>query len=317
MNRFIAFSFVLFIFFSPAYWAQNLIDNGGFESYTSLPNNTMQSNLCVGWSKCNQGGGGTPDYFHTDATGLVQLPHSFYATINPHGGNAIMGIIAYHEVSSDYREYISHALNSPLVVGAAYQLSFWISNGQYNGNYGGSGSNQLGVSFTMAEPQQSGSLPLNSITPQLVGNTILYDTNWVQINYTFYPDNAYQHITIGNFQNNANTQILNVENNPIDIAYYFIDDISLTRIEENVGLAEISSAPASLIYVQDSQSIAFSGPEGPQEKAVIYNQEGRQMLSLQLKGQAIIDVQNWPNGIYFYKLSSIGSEDSFGKIVKY
>jgi hypothetical protein len=277
----------------------------------------MQSNLCVGWSKCNQGGGGTPDYFHTSATGLVQLPNSFYATINPHGGNAIMGIIAYHEVSSDYREYISHPLNSPLVVGTAYQLSYWISNGQYNGNYGGCGSNSLGVAFTMTEPQQTGTFPLNSSLPQLVANSIIYDTNWVQITYTFYPDSAYQQITIGNFQNNANTQILNVENNPIDIAYYFIDDVSLTRIDDNVGLAAVPSAPVRFIYNQNTQSISLTGTEIPQENVEIYNLSGKKMWCKPLLDSEIIDIQSWPKGIYFYRFISKNAASQGGKFVKY
>ncbi len=296
--------------------AQNLIDNGGFETYTALPNNVMQSNLFVGWSKCNQGGGGTPDYFHTNATGLVQLPNSFYATLNPHSGNAAMGIIAYHGVSTDYREYIAHQFNSPLVVGAAYQLTYWISNGQYNGNYGGSGCNHLGVAFSLSEPQQNSTLPLN-ISPQFTTNSVLYDTNWQQLSYTFYPDSAYQYIVLGNFQDNANTQIQNFENNPIAIAYYFIDDVSLTRIDDNVGLAEVPSAPVRFIYDQNTQSISLTGTEIPQENVEIYNLSGKKMWCKPLLDSEIIDIQSWPKGIYFYRFISKNAASQGGKFVKY
>ncbi|MEN9994316.1 MAG: hypothetical protein RL762_973 [Bacteroidota bacterium] len=314
MSRYLYF---ILLFLSPETWAQNLVENGDFETYSSLPTNVMQSQLCTGWSACSQGGGGTPDYFHLNGLGLVQLPNSFYATISPHGGSAIMGIIAYHGVSTDYREYISHSLSSPLVIGATYTLSCWLSNGHYNGNYGGSAANHLGVALTMNEPQQLGTTPLSTITPQLEESSLIYDTNWTQLSYIFVADSAYEHLVIGNFKNNANTTVQNIENHPIELAYYFIDDVSLIRVEGSAGLTSNVSSKLRLVYHPDAQLLYLTGDSTNEYLLQISNLEGKLQPEIDLSETKTCSIQHLPSGVYFYKLSSKDAPILYGKFVKY
>lgn len=298
-------------------WSQNLIDNGDFESYSSLPTNVMQSNLCVGWTKCNQGGGGTPDYFHTNGTGLVHLPNAFYATIQPHSGNAIMGIIAYHGVSTDYREYIAHALSVPFIVGQTYELTYFVSNGVYNGNYGGSACNNLGVAFTMGEPQQIGTSPMSFISPQLVENSLIYDTSWTQLNYTFVADSAYDHIVLGNFQSNTNTQIQNIENNSIDLAYYFVDDVSLVRVTSNVGLSSSAMTNTNCYVDLERQIVHISCPNGKANKFIVTNEIGERILEKNIYQDEDLDMEHWPKGMYFYRFLDEGTLIESGKFFQF
>ncbi|MFM6935897.1 MAG: T9SS type A sorting domain-containing protein [Flavobacteriales bacterium] len=285
-------------------WSQNLLDNGDFESYSTLPSNVMQSNLCVGWSKCNQGGGGSPDYFHTNGTGLVQLPNSFYATIQAHTGNACMGIVAYHGVSTNFREYISHPLSSPLVAGQTYHVSFYVSNGKYNGNYGGCGSDQLGVAFTMNEAQQSGTSPMSNLQAQFVQTGILYDTLWQEIQFTFVADSAYQHLVLGNFQSNGNTLVQNFENSAIETVYYFLDDIVVTRVENSASIVTNTNADAPLFYSVEQQTIAFfQDQQGEQTRLTICDLQGKKVWEQDFTHSESISVQTWNPGLYFYQLT--------------
>ncbi len=309
--------FLLFLLPQARLFAQNLINNGDFESYSSLPTNVMQSNLCVGWTKCNQGGGGTPDYFHTNGSGLVHLPNAFYATIQPHSGYAIMGIIAYHGVSTDYREYIAHALSTPLIVGQTYELTYFVSNGMYNGNYGGSACNNLAVAFTIGEPQQIGTSPMSFISPQLIENSLVYDTSWTELNYTFVADSAYDHIVLGNFQSNVNTQIQNIENNSIDLAYYFMDDVSLVRVTSNVGLAT-SNMNKTMCYVDwERQNFHITHSNGNSCKLMITNESGGCFLEKSIHQDQDLHIEHWPKGMYFYTLMDESSIIETGRFIQF
>lgn len=67
--------------------AQNLVPNNGFETYSALPTGVAQTNLSTGWTSGT--GSGSPDYFHTSGSGLVQLPNAYFGTVNPYAGNAL------------------------------------------------------------------------------------------------------------------------------------------------------------------------------------------------------------------------------------
>lgn len=305
-------TFVLFACL-PICFSQNLIGNGGFENYSSLPTNVMQSDLCIGWSKCNQGGGGTSDYFRTNASGLVQLPNSYYATLNPHSGEAVMGFISYHGTSTNYREYLSHALSAPLSVGQLYQVSFFLTNGVYNGNYGGCGSNQLSISFTTSQVSQIGTGPIQGITPQFTLPTIFYNEDWQNFTFNFIADSAYQYILIGNFSDNAATLIQNFENSPIDIAYYFIDDVAVYANLEN-GISETTLAKEKIFYNPFNHSIRFkeTGTSGPIR---FYSSDGKLIANFEITDQKFESTIDWQPGVYFYKAENDKIKSIYGKII--
>ena len=292
------------IFLVNSTWAQNLLDNGGFESNGSFPTNVMQSDLCTGWSKCNQGGGGSPDYFHINGSGLVQLPNSFYATISPHGGSAIMGLITYHGLSTNFREYLSHALNSPLVVGATYNVQFYLSNGMYNGNYGGCGSNHFGMAFSTNQCQQIGTSPMDFMIPQYSDNAIFYHSDWQQVNFSFIADSAFQYLTIGNFTSNANTLIQNVENSPTEIAYFFVDDIQVVRAEETTGVESQEKSTTSFLFCLEKNQLTCMGIDDADNDLIISDALGRFVFEKKHLSNGKIDLSNLPSQHYFYRFAN-------------
>jgi len=295
--------------------AQNLIDNGGFETYTALPTNVMQSNLCSGWSNCNQGGGGSPDYFHTGGSGLVSLPNSFFATANPHGGNAIMGLIAYHGISTDFREYIAHSLSTPLLVGHTYTVSYFVTNGQYNGNYGGCGSTNLAVAFTTSEPLQNTTGPISGIIPQHIHSTVLYSTDWQAVSFTFVADSAYQYLTMGNFKDNNSTQVQNIENASIETVYYFIDDISVVEENGHSMLNELHSNIASVVYDINSKSLKLESNLLGSIKFELITINGTKLKTVVFQDDIEIDISSYPSGTYFYQLEEAYNSNQTGKLI--
>ena len=206
-------------------FAQNLVSNPGFESYSALPNGAGQYNLAMGWGNCL--GGGSPDYFSTLGSGLVQLPNCFVGNVSAHSGDGCMGAALYYYSPPDFREYLSSQLISPLVPGQAYQVNFYVTNGITSGTYGGGGIDMISAAFSTQPLTQSGSGPI-PVVPQVTYGTIFYSYTWQFISMQFVADSAYQYITIGNFADDASTAYQQFDPCPNFGAYIFFDDIEVT-----------------------------------------------------------------------------------------
>lgn len=226
------------IFISSVGIGQNLVNNPGFESYSMLPSSYAQWNLATGWSNC--GGTGSPDYAHMLGTGPAILPNNYFATVYPHSGDAIMGFILWH-YSGNFREYVSTSLTSALVPGQTYDVSFWITNGGFNGAYGGFACDQMSVAFTTSQPVQAGSGYISSVTTQYTYPGILQDSLWRFISFQFTPSQAFTYITFGNFTDDASTTLTQYGSSPFNAAYYFIDDIEV-KLSNTLPVAIFAAA---------------------------------------------------------------------------
>ena len=215
-------------------FGQNLVQNGGFENSSGFPNSTGQWPLATNWSNANSSTA-SPDYLHTNGSGLVQLPNSVFGTVSPYLGNAVMGLCMLYPSSPNFREYISQHLSTPLTVGSSYTFSFYISNGTPV-NYGGVGVNNVQVDFSVNPINQLSSSPLG-YTPLLSTGTMIYSNNWIPVSFTFVATAPYAYFAIGNFMNDANTVYQQFDPATNLVAYYFIDEVSLTLNNNNISIA--------------------------------------------------------------------------------
>ena len=205
--------------------AQNLVSNEGFETYSALPNGVGQYANAIGWNNCN--GGGSPDYFHMNGSGQVDLPVCFIGTLYPYSGDGIMGFSPYYQGSSEFREYVSSELTSALIAGNSYSVSFYVTCGINSGAYCGQGIDKLSVAFSVGQLTQPGSGVIPFVNPQWTTPGILYDTAWEQITFQFIAADAYDHITFGNFVGDASTNVQTFVPASFPGAYYFIDGIEV------------------------------------------------------------------------------------------
>ena len=210
--------------------SQNLVNNPGFETNSGCPTGPCQWNRATGWNNINGGAGcgsyGTPDYFHTCGGGFSHLPYNGYLTCNPHGGNAVMGFLTWSgSLSSNWREYVSQQLLSPMMIGQNYTVSFWICNA-FNPYYGG-GSNHIGLDFHTA-PHTQAVAGVVSLVPEYEIPGVFFSNSWVNFTFNITPTAAWQYITFGNFYNDASTTAQVFDAGAAYFrAYYFIDDISI------------------------------------------------------------------------------------------
>jgi hypothetical protein len=222
---------LLFFFLSTiSLGAQNMVPNGGFEDYDSIPGNSGEWYKCKSWNNLSfepDWPYGTPDYLSTKGENKARLPDCVFGHVVPHSGHGIMGFCnSYKETETDFREYVSNRLMMPMVVGNSYTVSFWVTNGEFNlrSCYG---SDHFGVMFSDSLPVQMQHEAIGGV-PQYEYQGELWSTTWKHIVFTFVADKPYEYITFGNFYADAETSCsLYGEDASQYGSYYFIDDVEI------------------------------------------------------------------------------------------
>lgn len=260
---------IIFLTFSTLLTAQNLVGNPGFETFTSLPNAYGQYARASGWTNC--GGSGTADYYHTSGT----TPTGF-GPMSPHTGGGQMGFLTRHSTASVAMEYVCRTLNSAMLVGQTYEVSFFLTRGTGAGLYPSSTGN-IGAYFSIGLPVQPGTAII-PVTPQVEQVAIVNVTNtWQQVSLTFTPTAAFNSISIGNFRTFASTPFINGDGR----AYYYIDDI----VVRPIILLDLGQLTFNAKKLDEDKSLLLWHFERPSE-----------LLS--------IDIQRSANGVEFDNIAS-------------
>ncbi|MBK8339860.1 MAG: hypothetical protein IPK99_07605 [Flavobacteriales bacterium] len=212
--------------------AQNLVNNPGFETYTTPPNNYAQICRATGWSSPSGAcslvvGTGSPEFYHTAGTGGAKPPATYWANLMPHSGGGMSAICPWYWTNTNFREYIRTFLAAPLVVGQTYEVSFWLTNGV--SSIHPYGVDHIGVAFSMAPLVQ---VLGNQIvyTPQVELPGVIYSTTWQFHSMTFVATQPYQYVCFGSFVpwGAMTYQYLGASGNSGSL--YYIDDITVQAV---------------------------------------------------------------------------------------
>ncbi|RYM34650.1 hypothetical protein ERX46_04550 [Brumimicrobium glaciale] len=251
---------LVFMFVSISSNSQNLIPNGDFETYTSIPTSLSQPYLATGWNNVNGvyiGQVATPDYLHTSGyMGVTML-----GTGMPNNGAGQMGMITYSYSHQNSREYISRQLSSTLIIGQEYEISFFLTQGQaiHTGN-----SDNFGVHFSeqqLVQPDIQNIPAAIPVVPQVVIPGILTIPDfWQQYTFTFIANNTSNYITIGNFALDANTAKTGVGD-----AYYFIDDVELIPLPtlQIHGDISLCTGDSTTLTVANGTALGWADSSNP------------------------------------------------------
>lgn len=228
------------ILFSFTSFAQNLVPNPSFENtdvnFCGIMSNTDFNSTNTDWITP---GYGSPDLYYTsinDSCFNFQPNSNYPGPIGikgsqlPRTGQMMAGFGTYSIQGMEQREYVQVPLSSPLVVGDIYLVECYVSLAD-SVEFA---SDQLGMLLSSQVVTQPNNLVINS-SPQIQFNGMITDVqNWVLITDTIVATEAFQYLTIGNFNSDANT---NLQANPTYSskpgtygAYYFIDDVSVTHM---------------------------------------------------------------------------------------
>lgn len=293
--------------------SQNLIQNGSFENYTNIDcggggfdNYSMVGTPHVvnNWYSLN-----SPDYFNSTCNpGGFNVPYSYFGNAYAKQGNAYAGFILFAG-NYETKEYIHQQLSAPLQAGGIYCLSFYVSRADGITH----AIKNIGAYFSVSTPTLFSNYYVNA-TPQVSNQSgfITDTTTWTEIQGCFTAVGGEQHITIGNFNSNVNTDTVfvgcvNQTPATVKYAYYYIDDITLID-QTTVGVNELNvSTKINLFPNPNNGLMQLDYSLGGYEKAELklYDVTGKLIFEKNIvnnEGSLIISEQNLYNGVYFYHI---------------
>jgi len=267
----IAVAFICSVFIGMGQSNDNLISNGSFESVNKEPKKLGNIENALGWYSPT---GSRADLFvETKKTPIIATPSNQFGTENPKEGSNYAGIVTFSHNNKVPRSYISTKLELPLKKGEQYCVQFYISLAEASAY----ASNQVAAHFSQKAFA-------SEAKDNLIAKTSIVDAEnrifaavfgWDKICGIYTAEGGEKYITIGNFTSNEHTKNAKVKKDsknkitPIPAAYYYIDDISVVRLEED----EICDCSSTIIDPMDAfskivyqKAINFTNEMGLAEK---------------------------------------------------
>ncbi|MFZ1660042.1 MAG: T9SS type A sorting domain-containing protein [Flavobacteriales bacterium] len=223
--------------------AQNLVPNGSFEDTVNCDVSTQCSLLkAMHWYNANWGT--SPDVWDVDldrSCGYPMDPSNpeEIGFLNAQDGTRYAGEYFWDGPGNSGNEYAMVQLTEPLVAGQAYRMSLYYSLSNF-----ALAVDHIGVWF--GTDSLHGNTPgrLDEV-PQLklrdpLHTYLTVDDAWVQLTDTLVAAGGEQWMVIGNFDEADSINGITVHPGNYLIAYYFFDNISLTRVSD-VGIDEVKT----------------------------------------------------------------------------
>lgn len=189
---------------------QNLVPNGGFETYLNCPHQDNLLKEATPWYNPNRA---TPDFYHQCyQTGQMSLP--------PHSGQGI-GRLFFDQ---GWAEYLGVRLKKPMIADNCYYFEMYIAT-ETPGKYL---TETLGAYFS-TDSLTSSTTDLFPVRPQILDGRPKADVaflQWQRVSGTLIAKGGEKYLTIGNFYRL-----------PGFLGYYnlFFDDISVLPIAVDLG----------------------------------------------------------------------------------
>ena len=291
----------------------NLVPNNSFENFTYCPDDASLIDSVPSWFNVDYSLS-SADYFNACAGSTLLsygVPQNWLGFQNANSGDAYAGIFAYnYGTNSNYelREYIETRIDSTLIEGRIYCVSFYVSlTIPPLLTYNKVAISEIGMYLSdsiILGPSTS----LLTLSPQVFSlpGVYLNDTsNWIEISGTYIAHGGERYIVIGNFKPYGQTDTIGVVNTSslLNQAYYFIDDVSVVDCTGQ-GVGEIGDDGGLDIYPNPagaSLTLTLSKGEGIRQ-VKIFDVLGKEVLSQKLLNQnskeVSVDVGVLVSGVY-------------------
>ncbi len=226
--------------------AQNLVTNPSFEitnSNCTLATEIFDTDLYGTWDNgdddLSSDSCSSPDLFTACNLYFTNVPNAITGFQHAHSGSRFVGLITYVDGAGDenYREYIQGRLTQPLMADSYYHVSMYVSLA----DSALFATNNLGIHFTSTHISRN-TCPAftNSILkvpPHLNFSGVITDTSdaWYQLEWNYKASGGERFFMIGNFLNFNHTTVIPTGFHsglwpPLNVSYYYIDDVSITQI---------------------------------------------------------------------------------------
>jgi hypothetical protein len=184
---------------------------------------------CVSWFAPTTG---TSDYYTVCVTGpnTPSVPVNNFGVQSPRTGNGYCGFILY-SAAPDYREYVETPLTSPLVANVTYTVKFYVNLADISNR----SIDRIGAYLSVGPVGPIANYAPLPYTPQVEspsGNFLTDTVNWMLVSGTYTAAGGEDHITIGNFHDDASTAYQLGPGNWPGGSNYFIDDVSVEFVPQ-------------------------------------------------------------------------------------
>jgi len=267
----------------------------GLFSQTNLVPNPGFENFITGDTFCNAGyindtppwinpTGASPNCFKSccwnQGWAIPQNAFGFQYPFNGIG-YAGFGVYTLSTILPNGREYIQVKLLDSLKENIKYLVKFYVCLADSE-KYA---TDDIGLYFsdTAIYKDVFDHSPFSSFIPQIEntqGNIITDKENWTLISGIYIAQGGEQYITIGNFYDDANTDTLFVGGGNIyNESYYYIDDVSVTLIEDSVPSENTLIIPNAFTPNSDGYNDYFKikGQNIKELHGIIFNRWGQQL----------------------------------------
>ena len=228
--------FSLSILFCSALSAQNLVMNSGFESFSRCPINISSMDVLVDDVSLPTSSSG--DYFNQCSTEDFGVPTNFKGSQVAAEGSAYIGLYFY--ALNDYREYVQLNTTKTLREKHPYKISFQVSLAE-NSQLALKNMSIILVNKKIKVPNSSvltrSRLDLQEDVqfhqvPLKADGSMAEDNGWVTLTAQFDAKGFENHILLGNFKDNGNTELLQQSSvsTPGDFSYYYVDNFKMEEL---------------------------------------------------------------------------------------
>lgn len=207
------------------------------------------------------------------------------------------------------KEYATTQLTDPMAMGGRYQVQLFISNGipNLNGDSGtGWGLDGFGIGLSTHEPVQYNyaMVPPTAVTTITI-DTVLFKEEWVEYSAIVLADSNYQYLTIGNFKEAENEMVqFYPESSMFNTAYYFIDDVSVIRLDTADAVFEWEDGVSAFSQDDDQVRLVLDG-RVRNASVLLYDMAGREVGHTTGNGNALtLSIGLLPKGVYILRLQS-------------
>ena len=296
--------------------SQNLVPNPSFEQFDTCYffstncGGGVSSGKVLFWDSPT---GATSDLFMLCSSApYCDVPTNYAGYQNAHTGSAYVGEEIYLATGNN-REYIQSRLDSVLKINHKYCINFYVNLS----NVGALASNNIGMFFSNTHTN-IGATNLSFCTPQILDTTIITDTtNWTLISGEYIALGGEQYIIIGNFNTNATTSTIAVNNSTE--SFYYIDDVSVWDCTgSGLGVNDASESLDLKISPNPTSGIFTVNTSGMKIKEVkVMDVVGKEIMDKKVnEGSSTIDISGIAKGVYFVRVMDEKGNVSVRRIVK-
>ncbi|MCR9174080.1 MAG: OmpA family protein [bacterium] len=290
LKAIVSFSFMTASLFSFGQ-GENLVPNPSFESKEKTPKRLGSIAYATDWSSPT---GVRADFFTPNKVQDINAPDNIYGSEDAKDGSNYIGITAYSYGNKVPRSYAMTKLEAPMKKGLKYCVKFNVSLSEAS-KYA---SNNLAARFTNKAYSTEAKVPMitqdrNELLMHFDNNLTIQSAryNWSEICGVYTSTGGEKYITIGNFLSDEDTKSERMKKADdskakiIVAAYYYIDDISVTLLDEENGercdcaVEEAGDTYSAMIYQRQFNITEDMSDEEQIEEHEIFFAFGRNTLS--------------------------------------